>query len=332
MPEWSRKSVALLLCAGAGIAAASAAEKESLWEYAAPAADVIVYVNTRQPEQAMVKKLWRRISRGRAQALKEDAEERLFDVSGRDMELIANLHIVSMKPFSGFIEGVADITGNLQGDIGKLMETLKQNNGAPPQIRKQDELSSYSFTLPAAGALPVMDVMLVPIKANRIQFRVSIAGKNKLGQPLQIPAKRGAASAARFRGRELAFACAANPARLSGAPLAETENGRQLDEFLRQLEQFAFTGYVRGRLLIVDAIFTFRERERAGRFVETVRPLLNNVSSASGGLTVVPRALQSGREINILLPINISKAWNLISRLDAPGLRAGLSGQAAGGQ
>lgn len=328
MLEWSGKIVALLLCVWWGSLAVFAAEKESLWEYADPTADVMIYINTRQPEKAMEKGLWQRISRDRTQALKEDAEERLFDVSGRDMELIANLHIVSLTPFAGSIRGVADITGNLQEDIGKLMATLKQNNAAPPQMREQNDMSFYNFTLPAMGALPASDIQFVPVKPNRIQFWINIAGKSNPAQQLQVPAKGVAVPAAQFRGGELAFACAAKPEKLSASSLASTKNGQQLNEFLQQLNQICISGYVRGRLLMVDAVFAFKEHSLAAGFAGTVRPLLNHVSSASGALLLAPRAIQSGREVDIVLPINISKAWNFISLFNNSGLRAKLSGPA----
>ena len=100
--------------------------KESLWNYASPTADVILYFDTKQPEQAMDKQLWNLIQRDKNKAIDSNSEGQLFDTKNRDMQGIVNLYIRSMTPFSATIEGVANITGDIQNDIQKLLCSLAQ--------------------------------------------------------------------------------------------------------------------------------------------------------------------------------------------------------------
>ena len=101
------------------------ADEESLWSYADPSADLCIYINTKQAEKAMEKGLWDRIRQDKNNAIAKKSEGQLFSTKDRDMELIGNLHIVSMEPFCGTVDGLANISGDLSGDIDKLMEMMK---------------------------------------------------------------------------------------------------------------------------------------------------------------------------------------------------------------
>ena len=49
---------AAVLLSVSGFGAAAADNEESLWSYADPSADVVLYINTKQPEKAMDKDIW----------------------------------------------------------------------------------------------------------------------------------------------------------------------------------------------------------------------------------------------------------------------------------
>lgn len=301
--------LASLICFGS-----LAAEDVSLWEYANPAADVILYVNTKQPEKAMDKRLWKRISRDKERAIAEDPDGQFFDTKGRDLELVANLYIVSMSPFCGSIDGVANITGNLQGDIDKLLGSLKEGGGIQPQITKQDNRQFYNLSLPQMEQLPPADIMLVPIGSNQVQFRINISPKGKMVQQTLNASKQGSPLTAGLRNRELAFACSAYADKFSTIPLAATNNARELNAFLQKLKSLCVSGYVDGLYLIVDASFLFKTVTDAAEFSEKAKNFLTQLLPVMGAKDM-PKTVLTGSQLAISLKIDIAASWNLVSRV-----------------
>jgi len=291
-----------------------AAEEASLWEYANPAADVILYVNTKQPEKAMNKRLWKRISRDKERAIAEDPDGQFFDTKERDLELVANLHIVSMSPFRGSIDGVANITGNLQGDIDKLLGLLKEGGGPQPQITKQGDMQFYNLSLPQMEQLPPADIMLVPTGGNQVQFRINISPKGKMVQRTLNTSRQGSPLTAGLRSRELAFACSAYAEKLSAIPLPATDNARELNTFLRKLKSLCVSGHVDGLYLIVDASFLFKTVTDAAEFSEKAKTFLTQLLPVIGAKDM-PKTVLTGSQLAISLKIDIAASWDLISRV-----------------
>ena len=79
----------------AGVLAGCAlhAAEKSIWNYAMPSADAVIYINTKQAEKSMTPSLWKRIQEDKNKALEEDAEDRLFDTKNRDAEAVINLFL-----------------------------------------------------------------------------------------------------------------------------------------------------------------------------------------------------------------------------------------------
>ena len=130
------------------------AEEKSLWNYALPSADAIVYINTKQAEKAMTPTLWQQIQKDKNTALAEDPEDQLFDTQNRDIEALTNLFIDSVVPFKASIEGVAMITGNVKGDIAKLLQAGQGTDAPAPQIMRQGDLDFYHYTLSGDEKMP----------------------------------------------------------------------------------------------------------------------------------------------------------------------------------
>ena len=302
--------------------ASTVAGETSLWEYASPAADVILYIDTKQPEKAMDKRLWERIRRDKERAIAEDPEGQFFDTKGRDLELIANLYLSSMSPFCGSIDGVANITGNLQGDISKVLAALKENNGPQPQISKLGDTKFYDLSLPQTEQLPPADIMLVPIGSNQVQFRINIAPKGKMVRRTLNASGGKVPLISGLRARELAFACAAYAEKFAAAPLAETDNARELSGFLQKLKTLCVSGYVDGRYMIVDAAFQFKAASDAAEFAGKAKPLLAQLLPAVGAKDV-PKVVLTGARLTISLKIDIAVSWNLISRVTSARPAAG---------
>ena len=75
MPSKKYALLAAVLLSASGFGAFAADNEESLWGYADPSADVVIYINTKQPEKAMDKEVWDRIQKDKNQALKEKEEK-----------------------------------------------------------------------------------------------------------------------------------------------------------------------------------------------------------------------------------------------------------------
>jgi len=277
---------------------------------------VILYINTKQPEKAMDKSLWQRISRDRERAIAKNPDGQLFDTKGRDMELLANLYITSLTPFCGVIDGVADITGNLQGDITKLLGALKENNGPQPRIGKQDGMQFYELSVPQSEQLPPMDVMFVPVGSNRIQFRISIAPRGRTAPQLLSASARTAPLIAGISGGEPAFAFAARTEKFSAAPLPENDNAREFGDFLKKTKTLCISGHVEGKLLLVSAVFEFKAAEDAAAFADKARSMVTQLLSAAGWKSA-PQIVLKGDRLEIRLSVDIAAAWNIVSQISA---------------
>ena len=305
---------AFLLCLMSVIPAVSAAdEEESLWGYADPAADVNIYINTKQAEKAMSKDLWDRIRKDKNAAIEKKAKGQFFSTKDRDMELMGNVRIVSMEPFCGTIDGVANISGDMMGDLDKMMETLKQTNGASPEQSKQNDLDFYTLALSGADGISGLDCMVVPVKPNQIQFHFNINSKDPI-QKTVMGKSSGEPSPAlkKLSSQDLAFAIILSPEKIAGINFANTDRGEKVAEFLTQMNEIGISVYVRGKDMMIDGLFSFKSESFASDFVAIAQPLLPELKSYAGGETP-PRMNANGKDVSITIPVSISDAWNLIS-------------------
>ena len=309
---------AFLLCLMSVIPAVSAAdEEESLWGYADPAADVNIYINTKQAEKAMSKDLWERIKKDKDAAIAKKPQGQLFSTKDRDMELMGNLRIISMEPFCGTLDGVANISGDMLGDIDKMMENLKQTNGVSPEQTKQNDLDFYTLALSGADGISGLDCMIVPVKPNQIQFRFNINSKDPIQKTmLGISSAEPSPALKKLSSQDLAFAVILSPEKLAGINFANTDSGEKIAEFLKQLDEIAISVYVAGNQMMIGGSFAFKSETSASEFVTTAQPFLSEVKSVTG-VETPPRINANGKDISITIPVNISDAWNAISNITA---------------
>jgi len=294
----------------------AAADGESLWGYADPTADVVVYINTTQPEKAMEKSIWDRIQQDKNRALKEK-EGRLFDTKNRDMELIANLRIVTLEPFCGTVEGVANISGDLQGDIDNMMELMKQREGTTPQVSKKDNKNFYNLSLSGTKENQKTDFMLVPIGSNQIQFRININPQDTMPQTL-LSAGAGVSAEeseglAKLSGQDVAFACFLIPERFADMKISGTESTEALGEFLKKVSSIGLSAQASGVYTILKGSFSFKSEIDAAMFAESAEEILPKMKALLGS-EQSPRSVVTGRNLEISIPLNTSDAWDMISR------------------
>jgi len=305
-----------LLCLMSVIPAVSAAdEEESLWGYADPTADVNIYINTKQAEKAMSKDLWERIKKDKDAAIAKKSKGQFFSTKDRDMELMGNLRIISMEPFCGTIDGVANISGDMMGDIDKMMESLKQTNGVSPELSKQNDMDFYTLALSGADGISGLDCMVVPVKPNQIQFRFNINSKDPIQKTLMgISSSEPSPSLKKLSSQDLAFAIILSPEKIAGINFANTDSGEKIAEFLKQLDEIAISVYVAGSQVMIGGSFAFKSETSASEFVTLAQPVLSEVKSFAGGETP-PRINANGKDISITIPVSISDAWDAVSRI-----------------
>lgn len=307
---------AFLLCLMSVIPAVSAAdEEESLWGYADPTADVNIYINTKQAEKAMSKDLWERIKKDKDAAIAKKSKGQFFSTKDRDMELMGNVRIISMEPFCGTIDGVANISGDMMGDIDKMMESLKQTNGASPEQTRQNDLDFYTLALSGADGISGLDCMVIPVKPNQIQFRFNINSKDPMQKTLiGMPSAEPSPSLKKLSSQDLAFAIILSPDKLAGINFANTGNGEKFAEFLKQLDEIAISVYVAGEQMMIGGSFAFKSETFASEFVTIAQPFLSELKSYAGGETP-PRINANGKDISVTIPVSISDAWKAISNI-----------------
>ena len=312
------RTAALLCLLGIAVPLGAADEKESLWGYADPTADVCIYLNTTQAEKAMEKGMWDRIQKDKNAAIEKKAKNggQLFSTKDRDMELIGNLHITSVEPFSGTLDGVANITGDMTGEIQKMMDQMKENNSAAlPQVSKQDDMDFYSLALSGVDgvdSISGLDVMFVPVTPNQIQFRAGINGKDAEPKTVLSKPAEPSPAIAKLSGQDLAFACIMSPEKLAMFKLGE--DSEKLIEFLKQMNEIAFSVRIAGNQMILDGSLSFKAESSIPGFMTIAEPFLSQVKNVAHGETP-PRISANGRVVSVTIPVNISDAWGFLSNM-----------------
>lgn len=294
-------------------AADEKAEEESLWTYADPTADIIVYVNTKQAEKAMEKKLWNRIQQDKNNAIDRNSEDRVFDTKGRDLELAANLRILSAEPFCCSVDGIANISGDMLGDIGKLTDMLKEDAGVATQKNKRNDMDFYSFSLPEMESFSNLDCMFVPVNPNQIQFRININSNDAAPQKVLSKAPGSSPAIRKMSSQELAFACVISPEKLAGIKVEDAED---FQAFLKETSSIAFFAYVAGKQMMINGSFSFKTESSAADFLKNVKPAITQIKSLAGSETN-PKVVSAGKDVDIMIPVSVSDVWDMIMNVSS---------------
>ena len=299
--------------AGTAPESAEAGKKDSLWEFASSAADVVVYFNTKQAEIAMDKKLWQRIQKDKNKAVAANPDAQFFDLKNRDMEMVANIYLYSVVPLKASIEGIANITGDVRGDIKKLLNTLSQEGGGKPEINKQGGLSKYKFSMPAVETLPPADIMFVPINNNQIQFRINLAPQQKMPQPLLSSPQGNFQLLTGDSPEEQSFVFAANLSKILSSPLMQTPKGQAFGAHIKNMRSVCIYGKVQHKHLLVTGNFAFSGPAEAGPFVQLVSGIVQQFNSQFGPRKTPFIRLQ-GNVVQVTGKIDIADAWKKITQ------------------
>lgn len=310
----NRKLLILLLIFTSVILTATEKNENSLWKFASPAADVILYFNTKQPEQAMDKNLWQLIQKDKQRAIDSSGDEQLFDMKNRDMEAIANLYIHSISPFSATIEGIANITGNIHNDIQKLLAALKQDSGPVPQIKEIDKVPRYNFSMPGAENMPPVDIMFTPVNNNQLHFRINIVPRGAMSQ-IAIGTSQGNVQILKtVPQQEQAFVIAGNIENFAALSAMYGERTQHISSYLTQIQTLCIYGNIQSQHLIINTDVILKDPASVGKFVQ----MLANVSEKLSRIAQFddsPRIVSKGKIVNINWRVNIAKAWQMISRI-----------------
>lgn len=288
--------------------------KESLWSYASPSADVILYFDTKQPEQAMDKTLWQLIQKDKNEALERESEGQLFDIKNRDMEALVNFYINSIAPFSATIEGVAKITGNIHNDIQKLLETFTQEGMPTPQINEIEHMSFYNFSVPNNEATPPIDIMFVPLNNNLLHFKINIKPNENMSQTMVVTSQENVKVLETRPQNQQAFVVAGHVEKIKKFPIWQRNHKINMMGYFNQIETFCICGNVSNLHLIISVNILFKNSESAKNFTLS----FNNVKSKIAQTISVdeqPQLISKGNAVQITGKINIAKAWKIISHI-----------------
>ena len=309
----------LLLCfaalqLNAAPAVSDAAAEESLWNYASPAADGILYFNTKQAEKAMNKNLWEMIQRDKNAAIDSEPEEQLFDTKNRDVELIVNVYIRSVSPFSAAIEGVANITGNIHNDIQKLMGTLGQNGGPVPQMSKDEKNPRYNLSIPANENVPPVDIMFTPVNNNQLHFRINIVPKDRMSQYTVETSQAKSKLLTTVPQREHSFVLSANVEKISTLPMLQNDRSGMAAVYLDKVRTVCIYGHVQNLFLILRGDIVLKGPEFAGSFVQLLNVFNTNMSAKIKKDNLVQITSKSNI-VTVSGKVNIADAWDAISKI-----------------
>ena len=300
----------LNLCA----AAPDNSPKESLWNYASPTADVILYFDTKQPEQAMDKQLWNLIQRDKNKAIDSNSEGQLFDTKNRDMQGVVNLYIRSMTPFSATIEGVANITGDIQNDIQKLLCSLADEGAPAPQIIKHDELSKYNFKIPANDNLPPIDVMFTAINNNQLHFRINIIPHGDMSQEIIGTSQKKNKILNDIPQQDQAFVLAADIEKLSQFPILQTEKAKPVATYISQIKSVCIFGHVQNLHLLIQCNIVLKNVSSVSNYTQLLNSFRSKIAQ-SFKFEEMPKIISKDNVIRITGKINIKDAWQIISHI-----------------
>lgn len=303
------------LCIGLSAGNILSAQEENLWNYAMPSADAIVYFNTKQAAKAMTPALWERIQKDKNKALEEDSEEQFFDTKDRDAEAVINLFISSVVPCKATLEGVAVISGNVKGDIAKLLQAGKDSDAATPQIMKQNDLNFYQYKFDGDEKIPPANFTFSLDQDGLLHFRADVSPDK--GQTIPFHSGNLSGKPTLVTGmaqKDLSFAAAVRTEKFLTIPASSPEAGK-LKDFLGKLNTVLVTGRVQDNFLQISIVFSAKNSLLAGELHQAIQPVLEQLalgfSQQIEGLSV------NVKNNDILLSgnINIAVAWNLISRI-----------------
>ncbi len=291
------------------------AEEKSLWNYALPSADAIVYINTKQAEKAMTPALWQQIQKDKNKALEEDSENQLFDTKNRDIEAVINLFIDSVVPLKASIEGVAMITGNVKGDIAKLLQAGQGTDAPAPQIMKQGDLDFYQYKLNGDEKMPPANFTFSLDKDGLLHFRATVNPAPKQSVSLSsVNAAKKTTLVSGMEQKDLSFAATIKTDKFLMLPASTAEAGK-LKDFLNKLNTILVTGCVQGNFLQINIVLSAKNSQIAGELHQIIQPILNQVSMGFGQQVQGVACNIKNSDILIAGNINITVAWNLISRV-----------------
>ncbi len=296
----------------------AAEQGASLWEYASPNADAIVYINTKQAEKTMTPVLWEKIKKDKEKAIDEDPDERLFDMKNRDLEGIVNVFITPVIPFRISLEGVARISGGVEKDMEKLLANMKNSGGPMPQITKQNDLSVYNLSLNEQIPGQKIDIMAVPLKDGLLQFKINL---NQDGEtPLQLLSIHSGdtALAAEMAVSDLSFGLACYTAKLAKLPKPPKVNAEMLNKILSDLNSVSLFGRVEGKYLNVTITLHCKTREAAETYKNNSEPMIQQiVQTLPQGKHITGIELRLiENKLSIVGKVDIESAWGLVMQID----------------
>lgn len=212
------------------------------------------------------------------------------------------------------IEGVANITGNINNDIQKLLGTLNKNGGPAPKVNEIDKIPRYNFAMPGSGNMPPVDIMFTPVNNNQLHFRINLVPRGGMSQNIIGSSQQNVKILETVPAQEQAFVFAGNVEKFAALPVWQGAQGQNVQSYLSQIKSLCVYGNVQARYLIINADIILKDPASAGKIIQLIEGFKNTLAKVAQ-FDIPPRIVSKGKFINVSGCVNIAKAWLMISRM-----------------
>ena len=294
--------------------------KVDFWGYVSGSADAVLYVNTKQAEKAVDKKLYGQIKKDKHKAIDEMDEKSIFADKGRDLEGVANIYITNAGASTGLkIEGVARAYGgkkSIKKDIEELASDAKEN-GFGVSSQKAGKLTVSCFDIPAIGETPAMNGMVTPLDNEIFHYRFAVGSTNAPSH--FCPKGDGLANPAIARisqsDASLAFVCDAQ--KVAGYITATNQNALVLKAILSMSKTASVICRAQSRVFKIAATFEFLTVETATAYAQMMQPMVAvlNQRMANDGLLSGFAVRMHKNNLTMSFDVGIDTAWKHIMQM-----------------
>lgn len=304
--------ICVLLTAFIAVSAQTRQQK-TLWNYASPQSDMIIYFNTKQAEKAMDPKLWQRIQKDKNQALKENADDLIFDMKGRDIEGLVNVYIRSVVPLNMSLDGVANISGNIQKDIDKLSKYCSANNIQGQTIRRKSQ-KFYQYTIPGNENSQSTRFTFSVAENGILHFQVAVNSSDDVQVSLNTVNTTGKATlVSGLAAEELSFAFALATQKFITIPIFSSPDSR-IGKIFQKFDTVTITGRIHAEDLLVMIKLKCKNPQDVNILLDTIKKGLRQILAGIGTNAQNLSAKTEDTDLLIECRINIANFWNLVSR------------------
>ena len=297
--------------------------KPDVWQCSRPDADMLFYLNTGQAERSMDPKLWERIKSDRKQANKTrvDDDDLSFELFEKDVELLANVYMVSQKPLRLAIEGGMSFARSEQSVLSNIVsmvsEMVADGGGKSTQLGTKQK-PVYDFRLKYEDGddcglrIEKLDEGFV-----RFTFLYCLEMPPKHTSVAGTPPSRQQAVSS-VRSSDPAIGVVLNTSVWADLFAARNKDMRVLRRLFRAMAVAESRVRVQGNLVHIDLRGVFKSPVLAERYSADLLEALPKLEQMlSGGILAGLKPGISGSAVTISAKVRLDLAWESMMKLNA---------------